>query len=133
MDPAPTTMDHGPHAESHGDGHAVHANYYTIWFILLVVTLAEVIVGTVALPRAFRQPALVIMAVYKAVLVALNFMHLKFERRTMWIIASAPLIFGVIFAIGAYPDSEKGTSPFKRGDLQPWSSTSDAPGAGQNE
>jgi len=108
MDPAHADAPHAP------------PKYYSIWFILLVVTVVEVIVGTVALPKVVSQPALVIMALYKAVLVALYFMHLKFERKAMWIIAAAPLIFGVILAIGTHPDSEKGTSPFQRGDPQPW-------------
>jgi cytochrome c oxidase subunit 4 len=120
MQPSPATTTSAPHGDAHAEPHHPHPKYFNIWFILLVVTVLEVIVGTTALPKSIRNPALCIMALYKAVLVALYFMHLKFERRTMWVIASAPLIFGVILAIGTFPDSEKGTTPFKRGDPQPW-------------
>ena len=114
MDTQTTSAD--PGAGEHGAGDA-HAKYYQIWFILLVVTLAEVLFAVFTYSGMFRGVGLVVMALYKAVLVALYFMHLKFEKRTMWIIASAPLIFGVIFAIGAYPDSEHTTDAKKHGDL----------------
>jgi len=108
----------GAHADaaSHGESHP-HPKYVNIWLILLVVTAAEVVFASVFHTGFFKGAGLVVMALYKAVLVALYFMHLKFEKKTMWIIASAPLIFGVIFAIGAYPDSEHSTEAKKHGQL----------------
>src|SRR5262245_3962294 len=100
----------------HGEDHP-HPKYFSIWFILLAVTVAEVVYALIV-PHGFVKGAgLVVMALYKVILVALYFMHLKFEKKTMWIIASAPLIFGIILSIGAYPDSEHSTDAKKHGDL----------------
>jgi cytochrome c oxidase subunit 4 len=100
----------------HGEEHP-HPKYFSIWFILLVVTLGEVVFAAVTPTGLFKGIGLVVMALYKVVLVALYFMHLKFEKKTMWVIASAPLIFGVILSIGVYPDSEHSTDAKKHGDL----------------
>jgi cytochrome c oxidase subunit 4 len=135
---APTPAPHAPpaapaphgapagHGAGHGADHAAHHAHQGglstigVFMILMVVTIIEVAWAYLALPKGFKNTMFVVMALYKAVMVALYFMHLRFERRTMWIIAAAPLIFGVILAIGAYPDSEKGTGRFKRGELDPW-------------
>jgi caa(3)-type oxidase subunit IV len=45
------------------------------------------------------------MAVSKAALVALYFMHLKFEVRTLGIIALTPMILCVFFLFMLMPDS----------------------------
>jgi cytochrome c oxidase subunit 4 len=122
---APTALDAkaaspaapaAPEAGDHGEAHP-HPNYFGTWFILLVVTLAEVVFAAVTPTGLFKGVGLVVMALYKVVLVALYFMHLKFEKKTMWVIASAPLIFGVILSIGVYPDSESSTDAKKHGDL----------------
>jgi cytochrome c oxidase subunit 4 len=118
MNPAPAT----PAAHGGGDpgGHeGAHAPspYFKVWFVLLVFTVLEVIVGVAAWPLVVKAPLLVGMALFKAVLVAAYFMHLKFEKKLLWVVASAPLIFGVILAIGAYPDSEHSTDAKKHGQL----------------
>ena len=83
----------------------VHPRYFLVAFILLIVTILEVIAAK-SLGGNFKWMMLVAMALFKAAVVALYFMHLKFERKTMWIIASAPLIFGAILYCGATPDSD---------------------------
>ena len=103
---------------AHGAGdHVQHPPYFKIWFVLLVLTVLEVVFAIVTKNGMFKGVGLVVMALYKAVLVAAYFMHLKFEKRLMWVIAAAPLIFGVILAIGAYPDSEHSTDAKKHGEL----------------
>ena len=127
----PTSAPPGTVAEpGHEAGHHPPVKYWNIWFVLLVVTVVEVIVAQLDIAKWLMITSLAIMAVYKAVLVALYFMHLKFEKKTMWIIAAAPMIFGVILAIGTYPDSEKGTSPFKKGALNPWVDPNATPAPG---
>jgi cytochrome c oxidase subunit 4 len=117
MNPPPA-QDSG-HGPAHGaDDHAVqHPPYFKIWFVLLVLTVLEVVFAVVTHSGMFKAVGLVGMALYKAVLVAAYFMHLKFEKKLMWVVAAAPLIFGVILAIGAYPDSEHSTDAKKHGDL----------------
>ena len=67
-------------------------NYMLIWFILLILTIAEVGVA-VGLPmsKEFLIIALLILAVWKALLVALYYMHLKWEPKKLWLIVAAPI------------------------------------------
>jgi len=48
------------------------------------------------LPRKLLIGTLIFLAVWKALLVALYFMHLKFEPKAMGIIVGSTLILGVI-------------------------------------
>jgi cytochrome c oxidase subunit 4 len=72
-------------------------NYLAIFWWLLGLTIVEV--GWALLPHHSRlvlAGGIVLMAVIKAVLVALFFMHLKFERRTLGIIFASTLVLGMI-------------------------------------
>ena len=72
-------------------------NYMAIFWWLLGLTIAEVFWAT--LPHHSKltlASGLVVTAVAKALLVALYFMHLKFERKTLGLIVASTLILGVI-------------------------------------
>ena len=84
-------------AHSHEGGH--HAPYMLIWGVLLVMTLAEVGYAFLSLPKIWLAIGLMVMAVWKALLVALYFMHLRFEGFRMRIFALAPLPLTVIIVI----------------------------------
>ncbi len=73
-----------------------HPNYVAIWFVLLIVTVMEVGYSFLKVPRPILIMGLVGMAVFKALLVALYFMHLKFERKSLGIIVGSTLILGMI-------------------------------------
>jgi cytochrome c oxidase subunit 4 len=88
-------------------------NYWSIWFYLLVMTIAEVGIVYIPMPRMMLAVILIAFALAKAILVAAYFMHLRWERKTMWIVAGAPMVFATILTIGLIPDSEKGTSASK--------------------
>ena len=124
MDQAHAPAPHGDAAHGdagHGaDGHHGGLSYFKVFIILLVVTVAEVGVAYLDIGKGLKIVTFVAMALYKAVMVAAYFMHLRFEKPLMWVIAAAPLMLGVIIAVGAYPDSEKGTQRFKDGVLDPW-------------
>ncbi len=62
-------------------------NYLAIFVILVVLTAIEVTVTYLPVPRI---PVLVPLAIAKAALVVMWYMHLKFDRR----------VFSVIFLIG---------------------------------
>ena len=115
----PTAAPGSAPAAAHGaDDHGgEHPRYFRIWFYLLLLTILEVLFAVYTHNGMFKYTGLVVMALYKAILVAAYFMHLKFEKKLMWVIAAAPLIFGVILAIGAYPDSEHSTDAKKHGEL----------------
>ena|ERR1041385_2239991 len=76
-----------------GEAH-VHKspNYMLIWLYLFILTVAEV--GTAFfshMPKAILIVALLFLAVWKALLVAAYYMHLKFETRTLWWIVAVPI------------------------------------------
>lgn len=72
-------------------------NYMAIFWWLAGFTVVEVLYSSVLQPPKFWLiTGLVIFAGIKAVLVALFFMHLKFERKSLGIIVASTLILGVI-------------------------------------
>lgn len=73
--------------------------YYLIWFILAALTLAEVFYAFLDLPKVVLAVGLVVMAVWKAVMVAMYYMHLRYEPARLWIMAISPLPFGVILVL----------------------------------
>ena len=74
--------------------------YYLIWFVLLVLTIVEVGVAFIShLPRTALILILVGLAVWKATLVAMYSMHLKFERLRLIILATSPLPLAVILVL----------------------------------
>jgi cytochrome c oxidase subunit 4 len=78
------------------DTHAT-PNYMAIFWWLLGLTIGEI--GWAVLPHHSElvlAAGIVALAIIKAVLVALYFMHLKFERRTMGILFASTLILGAI-------------------------------------
>lgn len=69
-------------------------NYMLIWLYLLILTVAEVAVAFVShMPETWMILILLFLAVWKAALVAMYYMHLKFEppRLVMMVLAPIPL------------------------------------------
>jgi cytochrome c oxidase subunit 4 len=87
-------------AESHPE-----PNYMAIWFWLALLTVLEIWVAQMGIPKPLMISGLIGLAVAKAVLVALYFMHLKFERATLGLIALTPPILLVLLAFAVYPDA----------------------------
>lgn len=81
-------------AHEHGESH--NAPYMLIWGVLLVMTLAEVGWAFLSLPKLWLALGLCIMAVWKAVLVALYYMHLRWEPLRLWVLVAVPLPLVVI-------------------------------------
>jgi cytochrome c oxidase subunit 4 len=67
-----------------------------IFWILLTVTVLEVGYSFLKIPRPVLILGLVALAAFKAILVALYFMHLKFERKSLGVIVASTLILGAI-------------------------------------
>ena len=84
--------------------HKEHPKYMRIFWILLVLTIAEVAVVYMPLPKIVIALLLIGMACSKALYVALYFMHLKFEKRTLMIIALTPFIICVFLVFMLLPD-----------------------------
>lgn len=86
--------------------HATRKQYFGIFAALFVLTVLEVaLVKIPGIPKDSLLLALVLMALVKAVLVALFFMHLKWETRILkWMVAiplSTPLLYAVVLVADA--------------------------------
>jgi len=85
-----------------------HPNYVLIWFYLAVLTGAELVVALLkVLPRNWLVTALIFLAIWKAMLVALYFMHLKFEPRRLVVTIIAPLPLAVILVLAVLREYAK--------------------------
>ena len=56
------------------------------------------------LPKMLLVALLIVLAVWKAALVALHFMHLKLEKKTLTWIALSPFILCVFLILMLMPD-----------------------------
>lgn len=87
-------------AESHK-----HPNYMAIFWMLAILTVVEI--GVVFLPfgKLVNGTMLCALAVTKAAMVAMYFMHLKFETRTLGLIAVTPLAIATLLVFVILPDA----------------------------
>ena len=79
-------------------------NYIAIFWWLLAMTILEVGVIFMPMARVLIAVLLVGLAMSKATLVAMYFMHLKFERTTLGLIAVTPLLLCVLLVFALLPD-----------------------------
>jgi len=86
------------------DDHA-EPNYWMVWLALAVLTAVELLVARAPGPKAFVVFSLCALALAKAALVALYFMHLKFEKYALILIVMSPLLLSAIMYIGLVPDA----------------------------
>ncbi len=76
-----------------------HPPYMLIWGILAILMFAKVAVSLVGLPKWLSVTLLVIISLVSALLVALYYMHLKFEQKRVWVLAAIPLPLIAIFLL----------------------------------
>ena len=80
--------------------HRKHPPYLMIWLYLALLTAAELgLAFELPISQNMKLLLLMVLAIWKAALVALFFMHLKFERWGLRIIAVAPLPLAAIFIL----------------------------------
>jgi len=85
------------------DAHA-EPNYLSIFWWLLALTILEIAVIYTPIARLAIIILLVGFALAKAALVAMYFMHLRFERITLAMIAVTPLIICLFLILMLLPD-----------------------------
>jgi len=73
--------------------------YMLVFVGLFVLTMIELGVAFVGLSKLMTILVLVVLAIYKAVLVALYYMHLRFEPTRLRIIVLAPLPLALILVL----------------------------------
>lgn len=76
--------------------HRRHPNYIGVFIGLAVLTAVELTVAFLPWPKRTIILLLIFFAVWKALMVALYFMHLRFETNRLRILAIAPLPLAVI-------------------------------------
>lgn len=81
-----------------GEGHK-SPPYMIVWGVLAVLTVLEVLFAFTSLPKVWIASGLIAMAIWKAMLVALYYMHLRFEPRRLWVLAASPLPLACILVI----------------------------------
>jgi caa(3)-type oxidase subunit IV len=89
-------MEHAQHRE--------HPRYFRIFWWLLGLTIIEIAAALPHYNQTIKAILLIGLASSKASFVALYFMHLKFEKRTLTIIALTPLILCVFLVLMLLPD-----------------------------
>ncbi len=78
-------------------------NYMAVFWWLLALTILEVAVIYLNIPKMMIAILLVGMAITKAALVAMYFMHLKYERKTLTWIALSPFVLCVFLILMLIP------------------------------
>lgn len=79
-------------------------NYLSVFIWLTVLTVIEVAVVYMPVAKLVIATALIGLAVSKAALVAIYFMHLKFEHKVLWWIAVIPAILCVFLILMLLPE-----------------------------
>ena len=79
-------------------------NYMGVFWWLLALTIVEIAVIYLPIAKLAIAIMLITLAVTKAALVALYFMHLKFERRTLALVALSPFVLCVFLILMMTPD-----------------------------
>ena len=97
---------HAPHgAVEHHEG----PSYVAVFIYLTLLTAAELGVYGLGLPKPIMVGALVALALAKAALVAMFFMHLAMERKGLWIVAVVPLVIVAFCYFMLRPDLSRRT------------------------
>ena len=77
-----------------------HPPYLLIWLYLFVLTVAEIALAfELPFSRNVKLILLLLLALWKAFLVAMFFMHLKFEKWNLRLIAIVPLPLALILVL----------------------------------
>ncbi len=84
--------------------HPTPKTYLAIYGWLLALTALEVGVVLAGWPQAAVVTLLLATAAAKALLIALFFMHLKFEGFAMWLLPGLPLLIGLLLVLALFPD-----------------------------
>ena len=82
-----------------------HPNYMAIFWILGILTVVEIAVVFLPFGKLVNGTLLCALAVTKAAMVAMYFMHLKFETRTLALIAVTPLTIATLLVFVILPDA----------------------------
>jgi len=78
--------------------------YLKVFFWLAALTAIEIALTYAPIPKLLIDSSLVLFSLAKASMVAMFFMHLKFERRALSLFALAPLALSILLLVALLPD-----------------------------
>jgi cytochrome c oxidase subunit IV len=85
--------------------HGTIKSFVTVWLLLLFMTGIEVLLAYEQINPVIMLTALIGLSVIKASLIIAYFMHLKFERFSLFLTLFPMLIFCIIMMLVFMPDS----------------------------
>ncbi|MFQ5917296.1 MAG: cytochrome C oxidase subunit IV family protein [Candidatus Binatia bacterium] len=80
-----------------------HPNYFAVWIWLMGLVIVS-IAASMVLPRSAAVYLIFLVAAIKAILVVLNYMHLKYERLLLYALAIVPILIVVVLLFALFPD-----------------------------
>lgn len=83
----------GMHAAEMAHAPGGYRIYAVTWFWLLVITVLELAIVLLHVPRLLLASSLIIMALLKAALIVAYFMHLRYERLSLVYAVVVPMVF----------------------------------------
>ena len=93
----------GTPAASHDGGYRIYA---VTWGWLLAITLLELGVVLVGVPKILLATTLIVMALLKALLIMAYFMHLRYEKLSLVYAVVVPMFFlAIVLFLGVGPDA----------------------------
>lgn len=78
-------------------------NYLFVWMWLVILVVVS-ITASLLLPKSAALFLIFFVAVIKALLVALNYMHLKFEGPVLYALVIIPLLIVAVLIFALFPD-----------------------------
>jgi cytochrome c oxidase subunit IV len=94
---SPSHAPAGAGADAHAD--TPHPPYMLIWGVLAILMLGKVGVAFIQGPKWVSITLLVMLSLVSALLVALYYMHLRFEPKRLWILAAVPIPLAIILIL----------------------------------
>ena len=78
---------------------ATTGSFVKVWFVLLALTGIEVLLGYLQAPTLIMLTALLGLSIIKAALIIAYFMHLKWEKLSLFLTLFPMLIFCIILML----------------------------------
>lgn len=85
-------------------GEHAHPPYMMIWGILAALMFAKVGVSLVEMARWVSVTIVVAISLVSALLVALYYMHLRFEPKKLWVLAFVPIPLIIVLILFVIQD-----------------------------
>ncbi len=80
-----------------------HPNYFVVWIWLMGLLIAS-FAASLVLPRSAAVYLIFLVAAIKAILVVMNYMHLKYEKLLLYALVIVPLLIVVVLMFALFPD-----------------------------